>query len=186
MVEESRTSRFQRLAMPHLDAAYSLARWLVQRPGDAEDVVQEAMLHAYRSFDGCREATVRPWLLRIIRNAAYDWLTANGRGKVVGFADIDTEDATGLAFTADAFGEPAESPEGLLIKEDDKRLVNELVAALPVAFREVVILRELKEMSYKEVAEVVGIPIGTVMSRLARARDLLHKALMERRGACHE
>jgi RNA polymerase sigma-70 factor (ECF subfamily) len=182
LAEDSRTHRFQRIALPHLDAAYNLARWLIRRPADAEDVVQEAMLRAFRAFDGCREATVRAWLLRIVRNAAYDWLSANTAGKVVGFADIDPEDSDGAAYTADVFGEPAADPEGILLREDDRRLVNELIAALPLAFREVVILRELEQLSYKEVAEVAGIPIGTVMSRLARARDLLHTAWSDRNG----
>jgi RNA polymerase sigma-70 factor (ECF subfamily) len=182
LAEESRTNRFQRVALPYLDAAYNLARWLVRRPADADDVVQEAMLRAYRSFDGCREPTARGWLLRIVRNTAYDWLQNGGGGKVVGFADVDPEDPDGTAFTTGVFGEAAETPEGLLLKETDRRLVNDLVAGLPIAFREVIILRELEELSYKEVAEIVGIPMGTVMSRLARGRDLLQKAWSERHG----
>jgi RNA polymerase sigma-70 factor (ECF subfamily) len=180
LAEGNSRDRFQRIALPHLDAAYNLARWLIRRPADAEDVVQEAMLRAYRSFDGCREETARAWLLRIVRNAAYDWLSANGAGRVVGFADLDPEDSDGAAFTADVFGEPTADPERILVREDDRRLVNAMIAALPEAFREVIILRELEQLSYREVAEVAGIPIGTVMSRLARARDLLHKAWRDR------
>jgi RNA polymerase sigma-70 factor (ECF subfamily) len=182
VAEESRNNRFQRIAMPHLDAAYNLARWLVRQPADAEDVVQEAMLRAYRSFDGCREPTARAWVLSIVRNTAYDWLQRRGGGSVVGFADVDPDDPDGAAFTCSAFGEAAETPEGVLLKESDRRAVNTLIAGLPVAFREVIILRELEELSYKEVAEIVGIPMGTVMSRLARGRDLLQKAWSERHG----
>jgi RNA polymerase sigma-70 factor (ECF subfamily) len=182
LAEESRTGRFHRIAMPHVDAAYNLARWLVREPTDAEDVVQEAMLKAFRSFDGCREATARAWLLSIVRHAAYDWTRAMGGGKTIGFADIDPDDPHGASFATGAFGEMAGTPEGLLVKENDRRLVNELIAGLPSAFREVIVLREMEELSYKEVAEIVGIPIGTVMSRLARGRDLLQKAWSERNG----
>lgn len=186
MSEDSRTDRFQRIALPHLDAAYSLARWLLRSPTDAEDVVQEAMLRAYRAFDGCREATARAWLLRIVRNAAYDCLDSGDRRHQVGLADLVPEDADGpdliANVTADAFGEPAQDPESILLKEDTRRLVNDLIAALPVAFREVVVLRDLDQLSYKEIAEVAGIPVGTVMSRLARGRDLLQRAWRERNG----
>ena len=182
MPEESKTARFQRIALPHLDAAYNLAKWLVRRPEDAEDVVQDAMLRAFRAFDGCREATARAWLLRVVRNAAYDRLRSYGGRAESGFADVDPDDPEGARFTTDAFTEAADDPEGLLVKEDSRRLLNELIADLPIGFREVVILRELDELSYREIADVVDIPIGTVMSRLARARDLLQKAWSERNG----
>lgn len=180
MTEDSKATRFQRIALPHLDAAYNLARWLLRRPQDAEDAVQEAMLRAYRSFEGCREATARAWILRIVRNAAYD-LSGHGKAEA-GFADVDPDDPDGERYVAGVFGGPAEDPERLLLKEDDNRMVNALIAQLPVAFREVVVLRELEELSYKEISEVLGIPKGTVMSRLARARDLLQKAWVERNG----
>jgi RNA polymerase sigma-70 factor (ECF subfamily) len=175
-----RAQRFERVVLAHLDAAYNLARWLTGRSGDAEDVVQEAMLRAYRSFDGCREATARPWLLKIVRNAAYDWGKSVSAARVSGFADIDPDDADGTAFTADLFTEAAETPEAMMIKADDSRLMDDLIARLPVAFREIVVLRELEDLSYKEIAEIAGVPIGTVMSRLARARGLMQKAWSER------
>jgi len=171
-----RAERFERVVLAHLDAAFNLARWLTGRTSDAEDVVQEAILRAFQAFDGCREATARPWLLRIVRNVAYDWGTSVRAAKLSGFADIDPDDADGAAFVADAFSEPAETPEGLMIKADDRRLMDDLIADLPVVFREVVVLRELEELSYKEIAEIASVPIGTVMSRLARARGLLQKA----------
>lgn len=171
-----RAERFEQVVLAHLDAAYNLARWLIGRPSDAEDVVQDAMLRAFRAADGCREETARPWLLRIVRNTAYDWMTSRNAAKVSGFADINPDDADGTAFVADMFTEPAETPEDLMIKEDDRRLMNDLIAGLPVVFREMVVLRELEELSYKEIAEIAGVPIGTVMSRLARARGLLQTA----------
>jgi RNA polymerase sigma-70 factor (ECF subfamily) len=171
-----RTERFERVVLVHVDAAYNLARWLTGRTNDAEDVVQEAMLRAFRAFDGCRESTARPWLLRIVRNVAYDWMASLKAEKVSGFADVDPDDVDGCAFVADAFTEPTETPEDLMIKADARRLMDDLIAGLPVAFREIVVLRELEELSYKEIADIAGVPIGTVMSRLARARDLLQKA----------
>lgn len=182
MPEDKRTERFRLIALAHFDAAFNLARWLVRQPEDAEDVVQEALLRAFRSFDGCREATARAWLLRIVRNTAFDWLAARRGRPVDGFADVDPLDPDGTAFVADAFSEPADDPERRLIREDDRRRVNALIAGLPFGFREVVILRELEDMSYKEIAEIVGIPIGTVMSRLARARDLMQKAWSNQDG----
>ena len=110
-----RAERFERMVLVHLDAAYNLARWLTGRPSDADDVVQEAMLRAFRSFDGCREATARPWLLRIVRNVAYDRGAALHKENVSGFADINPDDEDGAAFVADAFSEAAETPEGMLI-----------------------------------------------------------------------
>lgn len=178
MDEQNKATRFRQVVIPHLDAACNLARWLVRRREDANDVVQEAMLRAFRSFEGCREATVRPWLLRIVRNAAYDRL--NDEKNSAGFADINPDDPDGTQFVTDAFTGPYDDPESLLIRDDDHRSVDTLIAALPVGFREVVILRDLEELSYKEIAEVAGIPVGTVMSRLARGRDMLQKAWKNR------
>jgi RNA polymerase sigma-70 factor, ECF subfamily len=182
LAEETKRRRFERVVLPHLDASYNLARWLVRRPDAAEDVVQEAMLRAYRFLDGCREATARAWLLSVVRNVAYDWMRTCGEEKVSGFADIDPEDTNGSGYTTDAFGAVAETPEGLLLKADARRTINDLIVALPPRLREVVVLREFEDLSYKEIAEVAGIPMGTVMSRLGRARDLLQKAWRDRNG----
>lgn len=159
--------------MPHVDAAFNLAAWLVRNPADAEDVMQDAMLRAYRFFPSCREDTARAWVLRIVRNACYDWLAAKRGHVVVGFADVDPLDTDGARFTADVFSGPAEDPESILLRENRRDLLNAMVAALPEEFREVLVLREMEELSYKEIADIVGIPQGTVMSRLSRARAML-------------
>lgn len=158
--EQSRNRRFERIVMPHLDAAYNLARWLLRDATDAEDVLQEALLRAHRFLDSCREETARQWVLRIVRNACYDWL--RGRS-AVRLEELD-----------EAVGE-IETPESLLLKADERLLLDELIGMLPPDYREVIVLREFEELSYKEIAEIAGIPLGTVMSRLSRARGLLAK-----------
>jgi RNA polymerase sigma-70 factor (ECF subfamily) len=154
-------ARFERQVLPHVDAAYNLARWLTRNDHDAEDVLQEAMLRAYRFFGGLR-GEARPWLLAIVRNACWSWLQANRPAELA----------------ADEAGEPdAPGPESILARELDRRAVNAAIAGLPVPFREALVLRELEDLSYKDIARIAGIPIGTVMSRLARARRLLAEAL---------
>lgn len=160
--------RFERVVMPHLDAAYNLARWLTRDPHDAEDVVQEAMLRAYRYFGALRGASARPWLLTIVRRSFYDWLTANRPTEID--RNFDQELVGALADRA------AVDPEQAAVRRVETATLAEAIAALPVGFREVLILRELEELSYKEIAHIVDIPIGTVMSRLARARGLLQKS----------
>src|SRR4051812_16854354 len=147
-----------------MDAAYNLARWLTRNDHDAEDVVQEAMLRAYRFFDGLR-GEPRPWLLAIVRNACFSWLQANRP------ADLAAVDE------ASAEMQDTETPETLAARSLDRRMLNEAIAALPVQFREVLVLRELEDLSYKDIARIAGIPIGTVMSRLARARRLLAESM---------
>jgi len=154
-------ARFERQVLPHVDAAYNLARWLTRNDHDAEDVLQEAMLRAYRFFGGLR-GEARPWLLAIVRNACWSWLQANRPAELA----------------VDEAGEPdAPGPESILARELDRRAVNAAIAGLPVPFREALVLRELEDFSYKDIARIAGIPIGTVMSRLARARRLLAEAL---------
>lgn len=145
-----------------MDAAYNLARWLTRNDHDAKDVLQEAMLRAYRFCDGLR-GEPRPWLLAIVRNACFTWLRANRPGDVA-----PAGEAEGAEPAAEADG-----PEALAARQLDRRLLNEAIAALPAQFREVLVLRELEELSYRDIARVVDVPIGTVMSRLARARRLL-------------
>jgi RNA polymerase sigma-70 factor (ECF subfamily) len=158
--------RFDRLVLPHMDAAFNLARWLTRNDHDAEDVLQEAMLRAYRFSDGLR-GDARPWLLAIVRHACFSWLKSNRPGDIA--ASLD-----------DGAPEPVsegDGPEALAARELDRRLLNEAIAALPAQFREVLVLRELEDLSYREIARVVDAPIGTVMSRLSRARRLLGESV---------
>jgi RNA polymerase sigma-70 factor (ECF subfamily) len=152
---------FEVLAMPHLDAAYNLARWLSRSPADAEDIVQEAMLRAYRAFDGARPETVKPWLMAIVRNCFRDHLGRAARVQPVPDAVLAEHHYEGP------------DPEMEAACSSDRRRLDELLARLPEDYRAVLVLREMEDMSYREIAQAAGIPIGTVMSRLARARALL-------------
>lgn len=177
--EQSRIRRFEQIALPHLDAAFNLARWLTRNENDAEDVVQEAFLRAFKFFDGFQGGNGRSWLLMIVRNTCYTWLRHNRPAELVPLADQEAEevyDPDSAAAAPEAFRAPQDDPETLLLKAADRRLLHELIEALPVPFREVVILRELEDLSYKDIAEIAGIPLGTVMSRLARARKLLQRS----------
>jgi RNA polymerase sigma-70 factor, ECF subfamily len=172
LTEQERTRRFREIALPHLDAAYNLARWLTRNDHDAEDVVQESCLRAFRSFDGFRGDNGRPWLLAIVRNACFDWLRQNRAGNANVAYDEEIhggEERGATMMTAMGDGDPA----ALLARADDRRLVNAALARLPVEFREVVVLRDIEDLSYKEIAGIVAIPMGTVMSRLARGRKLM-------------
>lgn len=158
--------------LPHLDAAYNLARWLTRDPAAAEDVVQEAMLRALTYYASFRGVNPRAWLLQIVRNAAY---ASKSLDRGVQLVPIDEPDAPG-AVSAEELVSAADDPEAALIRARGARRVHEMVAALPVELREPLVLRELEELSYKEIAEITESPIGTVMSRLFRARRLLARA----------
>jgi RNA polymerase sigma-70 factor (ECF subfamily) len=164
---DARTRRFELLAMPHLDAAFNLARWLTGNPADAEDVVQDAYLRAFRYFDAFRGENFRVWLLTIVRNSFLDWVKDNRSTRLV-FQPVD--DAVEQ--------EPDSQPnvETMLLERVDTATLNALVEQLPAEYREVIILREIEDLSYKEIAAVTGVPSGTVMSRLSRARLALRKA----------
>ena len=173
----SSPSRFERLALPHLEAAFNLAFWLARSRPDAEDIVQEAYLRAVRAFEGFRGDDIRPWLLAIVRNCAYRWLSNRRRsGNVVSleeaFAGNPGEEPGEYQIAAD---EP--SPEQRLIGAAERDYVLRALAELPTAFREVLVLREIEGFSYRDIAEVTGAPVGTVMSRLSRGRGELRKAL---------
>jgi RNA polymerase sigma-70 factor, ECF subfamily len=174
----NREARFQQRVMPHLDAAYNLARWLTRNDHDAEDVVQDAFLRAFRFLDSLREADARPWLLTIVRNTAYTWLRKNRPGEVVAIDDVSL--LPGDAESAGHASPVETNPEVILLQAANRKLVNRALEELPVAFREVLVMRELEDMSYKEIAAVAGIPLGTVMSRLSRGRELLRQALDDR------
>jgi RNA polymerase sigma-70 factor (ECF subfamily) len=156
-------SRFEVLLLPHLDAAYNLARWLTRDPHDAEDVVQEACVRALRYLGSLRDGEARAWFLTIVRHACYDWLGRN-RG------------AAGDDGAVELAAEPESEPPGRAERRDAARELEQAIAALALPYREVIVLRELEELSYKEIANVADIPIGTVMSRLARARALLRRS----------
>jgi RNA polymerase sigma-70 factor (ECF subfamily) len=165
-----RRRRFEAQALPHLDAAYNLARWLARPPLDADDILQDAMLRAYRAFDSVRGEDVKPWLLTIVRNCFLTGVQQSKRKQDVPLPD-DSE--TEVADPALIAGEP--DPEATIIQMDIHRQLNDMLAALPSEFREVLVLREMEELSYSEIAQITGVPIGTVMSRLARARAMLKK-----------
>ena len=174
----TRLSRFERSVLPHLDAAYNLARWLTRNDADAEDVVQEAFTRALRYFESLREADARAWLLAIVRNTAYTWLEKNRPADVVALEDTGLMSAEGEIAGHAA---PADSnPEVVVLRSAQRLLLNQALEELPIAFREVLVMRELEDLSYKEIAHVAGVPIGTVMSRLARGREILRRNLEKR------
>lgn len=162
--------------LPHLNAAYNLARWLTRNDQDAQDIVQEACLRAFKFFDGLRGEETRAWLLAIVRNTTYTWMRQN-RGHAQN-SPIDEEFHDGNERGSATLLDQADgNPEAILAHADDKRLLNQALEQLPLEFREVLVLRELEDLSYKEISIIAGIPIGTVMSRLARGRGLLLKYL---------
>ena len=170
MHEHEQVARFQQAVLPHLDAAYNLARWLTRNDHDAEDVVQEAYLRAFRFFASFHGGDGRAWLLTTVRHTCYTWLQKNR-----GHQPMQTFDEEVHGVAADT-----SSPEKLLILGEDIQLLRQALDELAAEFREVIVLRELEGLSYKEIADIAGIPVGTVMSRLARARERLQQSLGQR------
>ncbi|MGA2397988.1 MAG: sigma-70 family RNA polymerase sigma factor [Steroidobacteraceae bacterium] len=163
---EDRRARFDAQVLPHLDAAYRFARWLTRSPADADDVVQEAMLRAWRGFDGLRGGDVKAWLFAIVRNCH---LTGHARRERRGFVPLPEEgDPQHAALVSQEPGPEADS-----MRRDEERSLARLLEELPLEHREVLILREIEELDYRAIASVTQMPIGTVMSRLARARAAL-------------
>ena len=160
--------------MAHLDAAYNLARWLARDERDAEDVVQEACLRAYRFYASFHGGNARAWLLAIVRNTYYNWREKN-RAQAL---HVEFTDDTVAAVDYD-LATAGDSVERLLQEEDTRRLVHQALEQIPAEFREVIVLRELEDLSYREIAQIADIPLGTVMSRLSRARKLLLHALQK-------
>jgi RNA polymerase sigma-70 factor (ECF subfamily) len=159
--------RFEEIVLPHLDAAYTLARYLVRDEHDAQDIVQDAALRALRHFEGFRDGDARAWLLTIVRNACYSW----HRSHRVERASVPLTDELSMDLPS------PRSADALAIESSERERVHAAVAALAPELREVIVLRELQDLSYREISEIVGIPMGTVMSRLSRARDRLAVAL---------
>jgi RNA polymerase sigma-70 factor (ECF subfamily) len=164
---KDKLERFEQTILPHLDAAYNLARWLTRNEQDAQDMVQEASLRAFKFFDGFRGGDARSWLLTTVRNTCYTWLRQNRRGQAM--TQFDEE-----IHTAD---EDSLNPSALALKNADMEMLQQSLEQLPDEFREVIVLRDLEELSYKQIAEVTNVPLGTVMSRLARARARLKQIL---------
>jgi RNA polymerase sigma-70 factor, ECF subfamily len=160
---------FDRLMRPHLRAAYNLARWLVREPADADDVLQEAVMRAFKHFQSFRGERARSWLLAIVRNSCWSFIKRRGEAAEVFDEERDTAAVVPLQLVPE--------PEAELLRSDQARRIQEEVAALRPEFREAFVLREVEGLSYKEIAEVAGVPIGTVMSRLSRARRELQARL---------
>jgi RNA polymerase sigma-70 factor (ECF subfamily) len=174
--EQGKAGEFEAIALPHLDAAYNLARWLTRNDQNAEDLVQMTYMRAFKFFDGFRGGDARAWLLTIVRNTYYTSLRDH------------RHEQTDVCFDEEIHGQDSEerdtspydignNPESILATHDAKRLVNQALESLPQQFREVIVLKEINELSYKEIAEIADIPLGTVMSRLARGRKLLSEYL---------
>jgi RNA polymerase sigma-70 factor (ECF subfamily) len=159
--------RFEQLVLAHLDAAYNLARWLVGSPADADDVMQEACLRALRFFDGFRGGDARAWLLKIVRNTSYSWVRKN---RPMDLADEFNE-------TIHSGEQAGANIEGELLSRARGQQVRRALEALPVTFREVLVLREIEGLSYREISDVTGVAMGTVMSSLSRARQKLRAEL---------
>jgi RNA polymerase sigma-70 factor (ECF subfamily) len=160
-------SPFEQAVLPHLNAAYNLARWLTRNDHDAEDVVQDAYLRALRFFDGFRGDDARAWLLAIVRNTSYDFLRSHRPHELTEAFDEEVHTVV----------DENQSPEVMLLRQADQAIVRRALESLPLPWREVIVLRELEGLSYKQIADAAGIKIGTVMSRLARARARLHHLL---------
>ena len=173
---DAELERFEAAVLPHMDAAYNLARWIVRDPADAQDAVQEAYLRAWKFFGSFRVGTdPRVWLFAVVRNTCFTWLKKH-RAPAGATVSYDEE----------IHGLPAESgpgPDAGLLRAADAEVLREALAELPPEFREAVVLRELEELSYKEIADIAGVPLGTVMSRLARGRALLREIVLRRHRA---
>jgi RNA polymerase sigma-70 factor (ECF subfamily) len=179
MKDQGRHGDFEQVMLPHLDAAYNLARWLVRDPAIAEDVVQDAYERAFKYFASFRGGSGRGWLLQIVRNTAYSTLRAERQRMQVSLSGgtlADDEDRVDMDMP-----DPSLGPEATLAQRQDLAALDDALNSLPVAWRECLILREVEALSYKEMAQIMDVPIGTVMSRLSRARQALQRG-EERQG----
>jgi RNA polymerase sigma-70 factor (ECF subfamily) len=165
--EKDKLARFEQAILPHLDAAYNLARWLTRNEQDAQDMVQEAYLRAFKFFDSFHGVDGRAWLFTIVRNTCYTWLHQNRADEKRTAFDEEIHTIDSETF----------NPATLALRSADHQILTRALDELPVEFREVVVLRDLEGFSYKEIADIANVPTGTVMSRLARARERLKKIL---------
>lgn len=172
----ARSARFVALVQPYLSDAYTLARWLTRNRDDADEVVQEACIRALGAIEQQSGTNARAWLLAIIRNTAYTWLKDKGRTRLVGLEDLSAKDLARVEEGGEQ-GEITADPEAEMIARADAQQLERLIAELPIDFRETLVLRDIQGLGYHEIAEVTGVPLGTVMSRLARARKRLIGAL---------
>ena len=170
--EQDKARRFRDAALPYLDDVFALARYLMRNAADAEDAVQECYLRALHHFDSYRGPAMKPWLLAILRNVCNAEFARRGRRDV----SADYVEDEPASEQSPIWQEPLASPEAALLRHQDDDTIRRLVAALPQPFREAVVLREVNDLSYQEIAEVAGVPVGTVMSRIARARSMLRAA----------
>jgi RNA polymerase sigma-70 factor (ECF subfamily) len=179
VAQDDRKRRFELLALPHLDAAFNLARWLAGNTADAEDVVQDAYLRAFRYFESWQGGSFRVWLLTIVRNSFMTWAKENRSPRMVFRPDDDlpSEDIM--------WAEPPRDPETLLLEHIDSQTLTRLMERLPTDYREILLLREVEDLSYKEIATVISAPVGTVMSRLGRARLALRRLWLETAETAH-
>ena len=178
--KEDDQARFRRVVLPHLSDAYKLARWIVGNPTDAEDVVQDACLGAFRGIEGYAGGNARAWLLTITRNAAFTWLSKDRSATVFSVDDIEEVERKELERGLPMEG--SETPEAALIAKADANRLEAAIAQLPVSFRETLVLRDVQGLDYREIAQVIKVPIGTVMSRLARARSRLIAGIAAQEG----
>jgi RNA polymerase sigma-70 factor (ECF subfamily) len=178
-VSDNKRTRFEKSISPHVDAAYNLARWLTRNEHDAQDVVQEALLRAFTFFEGFRGVDARAWVLKIVRNTCFTWLQDNRPAEVTAVHGSELNDMPPPVYSG-----PGDDPEILALRRTTALEINDALAGLPPSLREVVVLRELEGMSYKEIATVIDAPIGTVMSRLARGRADLRRLL--RHSGCYK
>src|SRR5262249_29580030 len=175
-LEGDKVARFEQSVLPHLGAAHNLARWLTRNQHDAEDIVQEAYMRAFKYFGGFRGGDSRSWLLTIVRNTCYTWMEQNRSRELTTAVDPEIH----------AIESDRPDPEAKLLESASADALRRALDELPVEFREAIILRELEELSYKEIAGICGVPLGTVMSRLARGRKRLQQVLGEGRSEEHE
>jgi RNA polymerase sigma factor (sigma-70 family) len=164
---------FGDIFLPHLPEAYRLARWLTGNAADAEDVVQDAAVRAFRNIRAFGDGSARAWSLKIVRNTAYSWMLKNRPKSVVASEDLTFAERQTLEHDTAATSECAQTPEDIVLAQATAQAVRDALAMLPAPFREIIVLREMHDLNYRDIADIANLPIGTVMSRLARARQML-------------